>query len=172
MALEDKGAQHDKLVVDKYHNPNADYQMTTFDYVLRPEADAISGAIVIYLPRVAEAKGRFYSIIARNADVANTITISDYGAVTGDSECWIANIILNGACDRCLLYSDGLAWHPLGGGAGRWPGLLTTAAPGTTQPPTSLAPTTVPATTLTTAAPTTLAPTTLAPTTLAPTTLA
>jgi len=150
MALEDKGAQHDKVVVDKYHDPNADYQMTTFDYVLRPSADVLSGAIVITLPRVAEAKGRFYSIIARNADAANTITIQDYG---NDSECWQADIVLDGICDRCLLYSDGLAWHPLSTGPGRWPGKLTTPAPGTSQPPTTLAPTTL--------APTTLAPTTI-----------
>jgi len=152
MALEDKGAQQDKVVVDKFHDPIADYQMTTYDYVLRPAADWPTGAIVITLPRVAEAKGRFYSIIARNADAVNTITITDFGAVTGDSECWVADIVLNGRCDRCLLYSDGLAWHPLSTGPGRWPGKLTTPAPGTSQPPTTLAPTTV--------APSTAAPTT------------
>lgn len=144
MALEDKGAQHDKIPVDKYHDPNANYQMTTRDYVLRPSAGILTGAIVITLPRVAEAKGRFYSIIARDADAANTITIEDFG---NDSECWIADIVLNGACDRCLLYSDGLAWHPLGTGVSRWPGVSTTAAPGTTQPPTTLAPTTLAPTT-------------------------
>jgi hypothetical protein len=94
------------------------------------------------------AKGRFYSIVARRADAANTITIADLD----DSECW-ADITLNGKCDRALLYSDGLLWHVLS--------VLTysdTVAPttfATARPSTSQA--------------TTLAPTTLA-TTLAPTT--
>ena len=174
MALEDKGAQHDKVPVDKYHDPNANYQMTTRDYVLRPSADPVSGAIVITLPRVAEAKGRFYSIIARVADGGNTITIQDYG---NDSECWQGDIVLDGPCDRALMYSDGLAWHPLvaGGGPGGWPGFDTTAAPGTTAAPTTAAPTSETPTTepggATSAAPTTVAPTSAAPTTVAPTTV-
>lgn len=138
MALEDRGAQHDKIPVDKYHDPNANYTMTTRDYVLRPSADAESGAISITLPPVAEAKGRFYSIICRNADAVNTITIQDNN---DDSECWIGDIVMNGKCDRILMYSDGLAWHALGEQAG-WPGISTTAPAGTTAPPTTLAPTT------------------------------
>ncbi len=77
MALEDRGAQQDKIPVDKYHDPNADYEMTTRDYVLRPSADGDSGPIVITLPPVAEAKGRWYSIIVRDADAVNTVTITD-----------------------------------------------------------------------------------------------
>lgn len=168
MSLEDRFAQHDKIIVDKYHNPIADYAMTTRDYVLRPAADANSGPITITLPSVAEAKGRFYSINVRNADAVNNITIQD----KDDSECWITDIVFDGKCDRVLLYSDGLMWHAIGAQA-TWPGISTTYAPGTTTPPTTVAPTTISqATTLapTTAAPTTLAPTTLA-TTLAPTTL-
>lgn len=142
MSLEDRGAQHDKVVVDKYHNPNADYVMTTRDYVLRPSADGDSGNITITLPRVAEAKGRFYSICVRNADAVNTVTIQD----RDDSECWITDIVFDGKCDRVLLYSDGLMWHALGEQAG-WPGINTTYAPGTTAAPTTitttLAPTTV-----------------------------
>jgi hypothetical protein len=149
MSLEDRGAQHDKVVVDKYHNPNADYIMTTRDYVLRPEADGDSGAITITLPRVAEAKGRFYSINVRNADAVNTITIQD----RDDSECWLGDIVLTGKCQRVLLYSDGLMWHALGEAAG-WPGLGTTPAPGTTPTPTTVAPTTVDQST--TVAPTTV----------------
>uniref|UniRef100_A0A6H1ZZ51 Uncharacterized protein n=2 Tax=viral metagenome TaxID=1070528 RepID=A0A6H1ZZ51_9ZZZZ len=108
MALEDRGAQHDKVVVDKYIDPAASVIMTTFDYVIRPSADQTSGPIIIVLPPVAEAKGRFYSIVVRDADVVNTITVSD----KDDSECW-ADIILNSKCDRLLMYSDGLCWHPL-----------------------------------------------------------
>lgn len=108
MSLEDRGAQHDKVVVDKYDDPSADYQMTTYDYVMRPIANGISGAFTLTLPPVAEAKGRFYSIIARTADVTNTVTIEDSN---NDSECWEGDITLNGKCDKALLYSDGLSWH-------------------------------------------------------------
>jgi len=164
MSLEDRGAQHDKVIVDKYHDPNAAYQMTTRDYVMRPSADGISGAIIISLPPVAEAKGRFYSICVRNADAVNTVTIQDLD----DSECWITDIVFDGKCDRALMYSDGLMWYALGEQAS-WPGISTTHAPGTTGTPTTVAPTTVdrtsqaPTTLLTSAAPTTLL-TTLAPT--------
>ena len=55
MALEDRGAQHDKVLVDKYHNPEANYQMTTRDYVVRPTANGVTGPITITLPPVAAA---------------------------------------------------------------------------------------------------------------------
>ena len=126
--LEDNAAQH-KEVVDKYVNPNADYQMTTRDYIVRPSADGDSGAITLTLPSVAEAKGRFYSIVCRNADAVNTITVQD----KDDSECWAGDITLNGKCDRVLLYSDGLCWHTVAS---------TTSFTGTTAAPTTAAPTT------------------------------
>lgn len=109
MSLEDRGAQHDKVVVDKYVNPAADYQMTTYDYVVRPSADGVSGPWDLTLPPVAEAKGRWYSVICRDADAINFITLQD----KDDSECWPGDVVLNGKCDRVLLYSDGLAWHVL-----------------------------------------------------------
>jgi hypothetical protein len=130
MGLEDKGAQHDKVVVDKYINPHATVVMTTRDYVVRPYADGVTGPIVVVLPPVADAKGRFYSILVRKADAVNTITVMDQD----DSECWIQDIVLNGKCDRLLMYSDGLTWHPLGGASG-WPGILTTAPAGTSAAP-------------------------------------
>lgn len=132
MGLEQNNEQHYREVVDKYVNPNASYQMTTRDYVVRPSADAGSGAIALTLPPVAEAKGRFYSIITRNADAVNTVTIQD----KDDSECWIGDIVHNGKCDRSLLYSDGLAWHVLAS-PGEWPGVSTTAPPGTAAPTTA-----------------------------------
>ena len=142
MALEDKGAQHHMEIVDKYVAPIADFEMTTFDYVLRPEACGDTGPFTITLPPVAMAKGRFYAFVCRNGDAVNFITITH----RNDSECWV-DIILNGKCDRVLLYSDGLCWH--------------TAAHnlsfvGTTPAPTTAAPT---------AAPTTTAPTSIGPTT-------
>lgn len=136
MALEDRGAQHDKVVVDKFIDPNNTVVMNTYDYVVRPSANADSGPILIVLPAVSEAKGRFYSILARAATAFNTITITD----RDDSECWINDIVLDGKCDRVLLYSDGLTWHPLAG-ISDWPGILTTAPAGTTHAPTTVAPT-------------------------------
>lgn len=117
-------------VVDKYHAPNADYEMSTRDYVLRPSADPDSGAITITLPPVSEARGRFYSIVCRNADPANTVTIEDNN---DDSECWAGDIVMDGKCDRVLLYSDGMSWC-------RACAVLTFT--GTTTPPTTAAPTT------------------------------
>jgi len=150
MSLEDRGAQHDKVIVDKFIDPVVAVAMTTRDYVVRPSAAA---AMVITLPRVAEAKGRWYSILARAATAVNTITITDHGS---DSECWLGDIVLDGICDRALLYSDGLCWHCMAN-PGSWPGFDTTAAPGTTEVPTTVA--------TTRASQTTVAPTTIAPTT-------
>ena len=135
--LEDRSAQHDKIPGDTYVNPTADYQMRTWDYRLRPAAGAASGPIIITLPPVAEAKGRFYSIVIANADPVNTVTIAD----ANDSECWLGDIVMNGKCDRALMYSDGLCWLPTITGPGDWPGASTTTPPGTTAP-TTLAPTT------------------------------
>jgi len=138
--LEPKVDSH-AAVVDTYHNPQANYQMTVRDYVLRPLANHTTGAFTVTLPPVADAKGRFYSIIARTASAANAITIEDHN---DDSECWGGDLTLNGKCDKALFYSDGLAWHVLS--------VLTfsdTEAP-STSPPTTARDTT-------TAAPTTAA---------------
>ena len=108
--LEDRFAQHDKEMVDKYHDPSADYSMSVYDYVLRPIADEDTGPIIITLPPVAEAKGRFYSILVRGADDDNTVTITH----RNDSECWIADVICYEGCSATLWYSDGLYWHVAG----------------------------------------------------------
>ena len=104
--LEDRFAQHDKEVVDKYIDPGVSVEMVTSDYVVRPELTIASTVIV--LPPVAEAKGRFYSIVCRTLGQGLTVTITD----KDDSECW-ADVVLNSKCDSILLYSDGLFWHPL-----------------------------------------------------------
>jgi hypothetical protein len=108
--LEDKFAQQDKVIVDKYHNPEASYSMNTRDYVMRPSADGDSGPIIITLPPVAEAKGRFYSILVREADITNSVTITD----RGDSECWTDDVVYYESCAPSLWYSDGLFWHMVG----------------------------------------------------------
>lgn len=104
--LEDRFAQHDKIVVDKYVDLIANYQMTTYDYVVRASVNSTTNSITITLPSVAEAKGRFYSILARSVADSKTITI----AHKGDSEGW-TNIVLSVTGDHCFLYSDGSFWH-------------------------------------------------------------
>lgn len=162
--LENISEQHQQ-VVDKFIDPAANVTMTQRDYVVRASANNITGAIRITLPPVSAARGRFYSILARDAGIVNTITITDNNS---DSECWLNDIILNAPCQRVMLYSDGLAWIPLGPGPGNWPGISTTIAPATDV--TTVAPTTISTRQGTTLAATTVAPTTLG-TTVAPTTV-
>ena len=102
--LDNKFTQH-QSVVDKYVNPITDYQMTTRDYVTRVVASA---ATVITLPPVAEASGRLYSILARTATSANTVTIQD----KGDSESW-TDIVLVTDDNYAVMYSDGMKWYAL-----------------------------------------------------------
>lgn len=153
MSLEQNNEQHYRIPVDKYNDPSGGYYyMTTRDYVLRPSANRLSGALMIILPPVAEAMGRFYSIVARDASEEYPIIITD----KNDSECWLGLILLKAKCHKMLFYSDGLCWHPLGtGGVGDFPGVATTVAP-ETEAPTTLA--------RSTEAPTSLEPTSLAPT--------
>jgi hypothetical protein len=127
--LENRSEQHHQ-VVDKFVDPIANYQMSTRDYVVRPSADGDTGAITITLPPVAEARGRWYSIVCRNADAVNTITVQD----KDDSECWAGDVVLNGKCDKLLCFSDGLAWFVA---------QSVTTFTGTTPTPTTVAPTTV-----------------------------
>lgn len=129
MTLE-KGFRDHDTVMGKFQAPNADYQMLVYDYVLRPSADEDSGAITITLPPVDRAAGKFYSIVARDADGTNTITIQDKD---DQSECWEGDVTLNGPCDEVLFYSDGLKWWRVGS-------VLTYS--GTSTPPTTVAPTT------------------------------
>ena len=104
MGLEQNNEQHYREVPDKYHDPYADYQMTTRDYVLRPYT--VAAAVVITLPPVAAAKGRFYSIVARTITGVFYITVQD----RDDSEDWEGDFVLDAAGEGQLLYSDGLKW--------------------------------------------------------------
>lgn len=133
MSLEDRGAQHDKVIVDKYSNPIVDYVMNTRDYVMRLSASPATGAFTITLPSVAEAKGRIYSLLCRDGDATNTITIQDQD----ESEYWAGDITFNGPGDRVLLYSDGLCWHVIAS---------VVTATGTTAAPTTLATSAAPTT--------------------------
>jgi hypothetical protein len=106
MSNEQNPNQHHREVVDKFHNPTASYQMKTYDYVMRPQPGAQGdGAITITLPPVAEAKGRWYSIIARGIS-GGTVTVAD----KDDSEAWGGDVTMNSTGDRMLCYSDGISW--------------------------------------------------------------
>jgi len=109
--LEDKFTQHDKVIVDKFNDPAGDYTMSVRDYVLRPSANNDTGSITITLPPVAKARGRFYSILIREADGVNSVTITDNNS---DSECWTDDIVVYSGCEPTLWYSDGLFWHMCG----------------------------------------------------------
>lgn len=105
MSLEQNPEHHHRTLVDKYVDPVVSYQMKTFDYVVRVSAAA---PITITLPPVAEAMGRFYSIIARVATPTNTVTIA-----SADSSSWPGNPVVNTNGTKLLFYSDGLTWHQL-----------------------------------------------------------
>jgi len=103
MTLDGKFIEGD-IVVDKYHAPLVAYEMTERDYVLRP--DATAGAIIVTLPPVALARGRFYSIVGRNLSITETLTITDQT----DSEQWEGDIVCIADGQGGLFYSDGLRW--------------------------------------------------------------
>ena len=109
--LDDRSAQHDKIIVDKYQDPRGSYTMNVYDYVLRPYANNDTGPIIITLPPVSMAKGRFYSILVREADGVNSVTIVDNNS---DSECWNDDPVFYEGCAATLWYSDGLYWHSCG----------------------------------------------------------
>jgi hypothetical protein len=100
MGLEQNNEQHYREVPDKYREPTNSYQMTTFDYVMRPTTDT---SLTLTLPPVAEAKGRIYTVICRGS---GDVTIED----KDDSECWGGDITLTNKCEAALFYSDGLTW--------------------------------------------------------------
>ena len=135
MSLEYKEREQ-TTVADKSAFPAADYEMSVRDYVVRPSADGDSGAWTLTLPPVGQAIGKFYSIVCRNADAVNAITVEDNN---DDSECWNGDYTLNGKCDKLLFYSDGFCWHEL---TDLTTHTGTTAAP-TTAAPSTAAPTTV-----------------------------
>ncbi len=105
MSLEQNNEQHYREIVDKYHDPFANFQMRTWDYVLRPYVDG--AAITVTLPPVTEAKGRFYSIMAgANVNNTNNVTITAIGSAD-----WPEDVVLNEEGRGVIFYSDGLKWH-------------------------------------------------------------
>lgn len=105
MSLEQNQSQQYREIPDKYVDPATSYQMKTYDYVVRP-TPASGESIIITLPPVAEAKGRWYSIICRAIDGGSIVTVAN----KDDSEAWAGDIACNSTGDRILAFSDGLAW--------------------------------------------------------------
>lgn len=128
MTLDERFMQGD-IVVDKQEAVTEDYEMSCRDYVVRTWSTPETGPITLTLPPVGEARGRFYAILARNADAVNNVTITD----DDDSECWEGDFTLDGKCDGQIFYSDGYKWWQMRG---------VTAYEGTTEPPTTSPPTT------------------------------
>ena len=127
MGLEPRFIEQD-TVRDKIVFVTADRTLEIYEQVVRVSADGDSGANTITLPSVSNATGKIFSIVCRNADGTNDVTIQDQD----DSECWAGDITLDGKCDRALLYSDGMTWWVLYSNTG-FSG--TTAAATTTSQP-------------------------------------
>lgn len=71
------------------------------------EVNSALGTLGIYMPPVASAKGRFYSIIALTGA---TKTVTVYDSTLAPSHDWPGDISLNANLDRVLLFSDGKRW--------------------------------------------------------------
>jgi hypothetical protein len=107
MVLELNHNEHYRETVDKFIDPIANVYMTTRDYVVRPSAAGRQSGFTVYLPPVAEARGRFYSILA--LDTTYDITIADMD----DSEDWDGDFVLTDTDQDILFYSDGRKWFHL-----------------------------------------------------------
>jgi len=112
MGLE-RNPREQETIVDVFTEVHANYQMKISDYVVRGRCGGLGHhypGFTITLPDVARAAGKFYSILARHADLGHVITIHDQH----DSECWEGDYALNAPCECVLLYSDGLKWWDVG----------------------------------------------------------
>ncbi len=87
----------------------ADYELEVYQQTVRVNASDHTGDITITLPNVTEACGKVYSILARDADNVNEVTIEDQN----DSEYWGGDYVLNAPGEYIMLMSDGLKWCPI-----------------------------------------------------------
>ena len=140
MSLE-KTAMEQREVPQKEQTFTAAGQIHVSTARVRLYADAVSGPYTVVLPPVAEAQGRDYFIVARQATAINFITVTH----DNDSECWEGNVVFNGKCDKAIFRSDGQCWFQCCADIDQ---VGTTLPPTTVHPSTS--PPTTPATTLTT----------------------
>jgi len=105
MAL-DKKMYEAHEVVDKIGYFVANGTMTPRDQCVRVTADAGSGAFTVILPNVSRCRGLWFGIVARDADLVNTVTITD----ANDSENWV-DAVMNNPGESLTLFSDGYMWH-------------------------------------------------------------
>jgi len=84
----------------------ADITLNIRDQIVRVVANPANGAVVVTLPSVAKAQGKFFSIMATDADAHNTVTVQDQD----DSTDW-NDITFDCPLERVLLYSDGQIWY-------------------------------------------------------------
>jgi len=103
---EERNPREQETLVDVAAMIIAAYQMVVGDYVVRATCNKVTKHYHITLPDVARAAGKFYSILARDADGTNFIQVQDQD----ESECWQGDYVLNAPCESILLYSDGLKW--------------------------------------------------------------
>jgi len=106
MAL-DKAMYAAHEVVDKIAYFIANGTLTPRDQCVRVTADGVSGAFTVILPNVSRCRGLWFGILARDADLINTVTITD----ANDSENWIADAVMNQPLESLTLFSDGYMWH-------------------------------------------------------------
>jgi len=84
----------------------ADVALEVYQQTIRASADRDTGDITVTLPNVTEANGKFYSILARDADNVNEVIVEDQN----DSEYWGGDYHLNAPGEYIMLMSDGLKW--------------------------------------------------------------
>ena len=103
MLEERKAAIEDGQVRDKINHITAEDYLTIYDQLTH--ADTTDGAMTVYLPPVAQAMGKLYSIalITDGGD----LTIADLD----DSRNWEGDYTLNDAGEHKLFYSDGEKWY-------------------------------------------------------------
>ena len=106
MAL-DKKMYEGHEVVGKIRHLIANATLTARDQCVRVTANGVTTAFTVTLPNVSECRGLWFGIVARDADLVNTVTITDGGS----SENWLADAVLNQPGESLTLFSDGYMWH-------------------------------------------------------------
>ena len=82
------------------------YNMAPWETTVVVDSNTTS-AFTVYLPPVAEGKGKIYTISI--TDPSYAVTVEDLGDDSVDFE----NATLDAAYDRVAYYSDGLYWYKL-----------------------------------------------------------
>lgn len=106
-------------------NPTTTYYMRMHERVIWLQAEEGDGVMYLELPPVDACAGYIYTILMYEGYGSSYFSVQD----KDDSKCWKGDITLNGPCDGCALYSDGLKW---------WRFNLDQSFAATTNPPTTL----------------------------------